>query len=438
MEQIAEQIRSIGNRLANLEAAAASNQEDFSDPPLYMTRADGSAISPDTIEDIPDLVKGLPIFSGDPNELSAFIQDAGTLVRLYAPHARSSLDEKNKYHVVCKSIRRKIKGEANDALVASNVNINWPMIRKTLITYYGEKRDLETLDYQLMSSQQKGEPLEKYYDKINKTLSLIANSIRTDERFAHPEATKAMLYTYNKKAIDAFIRGLDGDIGRFLKNYEPDSLAAAYSYCITYKNIEFRKSLVKPRNESFTHHTLPPRLPPRMPITKPPFFRQQPFFQQQQRSFQQQPFFQHPRPFPNQQFFQNPKPIHQQPFQRPPNPPPNPQIPPRNPFRQPPPEPMDVDHSIRSRQVNYGNRPQNSFQNRFPAKRQRMFNAETKQYVDPQQDLNVNGFQDYYPSEDEEYYPEESSTYQRYIRQYNAQEREEPNEIENAELNFLE
>lgn len=50
------------------------------------------------------------------------------------------------------------------------------MIKRTLTTYYGEKRDLQTLDYQLMCSQQKGETLEKYYDKVNRQLSLIANT----------------------------------------------------------------------------------------------------------------------------------------------------------------------------------------------------------------------------------------------------------------------
>lgn len=130
MDQLLDQIRALTARITTLEATAIPNQEDFSDPPLYLVRADGSPISPDSIEDIPDLVKGLPSFNGDPNELSFFIQDAETLVNLYTPHSRSSIEEKNKFHVICKSIRRKIKGEANDALVASNVNINWKMIKK--------------------------------------------------------------------------------------------------------------------------------------------------------------------------------------------------------------------------------------------------------------------------------------------------------------------
>ena len=96
--------------------------------------------------------------------------------------------------------------------MASNVGINWNLIKKTLITYYGEKRDLETLDFQIMNVQQKGRSLEVYYDEVNRLLSLIANQIHTDDRFSHPEASKALIETYNRKAIDSFIRGLDGDV----------------------------------------------------------------------------------------------------------------------------------------------------------------------------------------------------------------------------------
>lgn len=52
---------------------------------------------------------------------------------------------------------------------------------------------------------------------VNKLLSLIAWQIKTNAAYSHPDASKAMIGMYNKKAIDAFIRGLDGDLGKFKK-----------------------------------------------------------------------------------------------------------------------------------------------------------------------------------------------------------------------------
>lgn len=58
-----------------------------------------------------------------------------------------------------------------------------------------------------MNITQSGRQLKIYYDEINKLLSLIAGQIKTNQNFQHPEASKAMMSKYNKKAIDAFIRG---------------------------------------------------------------------------------------------------------------------------------------------------------------------------------------------------------------------------------------
>lgn len=309
------------------------------------------------------------------------------------------------------------------------------MIKKTLSTYYGEKRDLETLDYQLMSSKQGGESLEKYFDKVNRTLSLIANFICTNERFSHPEAAKAMIYTYNRKAIDAFIRGLDGDIGRFLKNYEPESLAHAYSYCISFQNIEFRKSInnlkipeaqTRPRNSIPSLPPKPSHLP-RIPMRPPPNFYNPPVLYQSRPPFNipQQRHFQNYPPYPP------PPPQHQRQQFRP-----TPPVLQRNPYKAP--DPIDTDVSMRTANVNYANRP-NSSNQKPPLKRPRLFHAGT--YQQPDTEDPVSERTDYVQSDDEEYYPENTQTFERYLRAVEAHEENNmlPELVEEeAELNFLE
>lgn len=397
------ELEQILQRIAALEATATvSSGEDFSDPPLYFTKSDGTPVNPDSFEKIPDLIKDLPIFNGDPRELNSWISDVDSLVKLYQTTINHPVEMQNKFHMICKFIRRKIRGEANDSLVASNVNINWSLIKRTLVTYYGEKRDLETLDFQLMSVQQRGSTLETYYDEVNRLMSLIANQIKTDDRFRHPEASKAMIDTYNRKAVDSFIRGLDGDVYKFIRNYEPTSLASAYSYCISFQNIECRKMLNKPRqiSQPTAPRNLIPQISNKPPLPPKPFFNRN--VQPAQRYFV---------PQPKHFNYRNTNNI--------------PNVPPRNPFRQPPPEPMDVDPSIRSRQVNYGNRP-NLSQNIRPPKRQRVFNVETASKDEED------------PAQFSEYDDTETSSYERYMRNIDRQEYDEPNETEEAELHFLE
>lgn len=419
---MAQQLQDIISRISALEQANIPPAEtDLSDPPIYFTNEDGSPVSAESIEKLPDLIKDLPTFSGDPNEVSVWIDDAEGLVKLYQPRANSSINDKNKFHVICKAIRRKIKGEANDALVASNVNINWYSIKKTLLTYYGEKRDIVTLDYQLMNASQRGRPIEEYYDEVNKLLSLIANQIKTDMRYMHPEASRAMLENFNDKAIDSFMRGLDGDLGKFLKNYRPESLAQAFSYCISFQNIEYRKTLTRNRPLETNLPVIRNQIPPRIP-NKPIHF-QKPFIQPNWTPPPRNYF--PPKP---PQFLQNRPNIQTNPF----NKPIPPRFPPRNPFqKQDKPEPMEVDQSLRTRQINYANRPPVN-------KRPRNFNITTDSQNNPEYIDHDPESQTYfeYMNNELDNNTEETETFERYMRNIEKQDPEQ--ETDNVELNFLE
>lgn len=452
-----EELQSILSRIGALENLNILPPElDYNDPILYYQNPDGTPADPSSIEKVPELINGIPIFEGKSDELSSWIKDVDALVKAYQICGSSTVAQKNKFYAICTTIRRKIKGEANTALVNSDVNINWNLIKKTLLTYYGEKRDLTTLDYQLMNVSQSGRSLEIYYDEINRLLSLIAGQIKTNSAFSHPEACRAMISMYNKKAIDAFIRGLDGDIGKFLKNYDPESLANAYAYCITYQNIEFRKIMAKPRNfemSSSSKNLIPIKLPPRLP---PRFVPQQhsnnhktyqpmqtyvpqrfapnviPHQRPQQKNYN--PQF-HNQNFQNSQFrnhnLQNPQWNGSQ-FPKPQLPNSNfPRNPQNNPFMRKPtdkPEPMEIDESIRSRQINYTNRPP------IPNKNPRQFNIQT---INSEEDPETEQYFEQVPYLSEENCPEGAS-FERYSTGIGYQEGDEESFLgDEAELNFL-
>lgn len=50
------------------------------------------------------------------------------------------------YHLILKTIRRKIKDEANDVLITNNTPTSWENIKEVLRLYYADKRDLINLD----------------------------------------------------------------------------------------------------------------------------------------------------------------------------------------------------------------------------------------------------------------------------------------------------
>lgn len=246
--------------------------------------------------------------------------------------------------MVLKTIRRKIKGEANDILVSNNTQLIWDDIKEVLRLYYADKRDLMTLDNQLKTmTRRPNDSIESYYSRVREMTTLISSAISTDEAWKGHET--ALIKLYNMMALDTFIRGLGEPLSMFCKNYKPQSLAAAYSYCVEFLNLNAR-------NAPFKASAAPALPVPRNMETKPfpkqsvPFRTNLPPPPPPPRNIYPT---QHPSPAPRLT-----APNTQTNFQANPNR----FAPPRTFYpQQPKPEPMEVDSSMQSRAINYGNRP---------------------------------------------------------------------------------
>ncbi|XP_055633550.1 uncharacterized protein LOC129773911 [Toxorhynchites rutilus septentrionalis] len=110
---------------------------------------------------IPQIVRDLPEFNGNPRDLSQWMLDVEDVLELFV-----DLRDTFQYYLLIKTIRRKIKGEANDALITSNTPTQWESIKEVLKLYYADKRDLMTLDNQMKSlMRNKSESIESYYSR---------------------------------------------------------------------------------------------------------------------------------------------------------------------------------------------------------------------------------------------------------------------------------
>ena len=321
-------------------------------PPDYLTRGK-----------IPEIVKDLPAFEGNPRELGSWIADVEDVLDTF-----SDLGDNPIRRNILKTIRRKIKGEADTVLITNNTPQVWDEIKAVLLLYYSDKRDLMSLDNELKNTARaRGESLESYYARIRELTTLVSSALVSEEEWAAD--ANAYLRLYNRIALDVFIRGLGDPLSHFTKNYRPTSLAQAYHYCLQYTNQSTRNTFFKGNAQT----PVPvPRSLPQQPSRYPqaasrypqPHSSQQPFSQPRyslqpltQPYFSQQPFSQ-PRysqqpisqPHSSQQPFSQPR-YSQQPFSQPHFS--------QRPFSQPHPsqqrqfprpQPMEVDPSLRVRQ----------------------------------------------------------------------------------------
>lgn len=397
------------------------------------------------LERVPDIVKSLREFSGNSSEFSSWRKSVDRILKLYEPQRGTA-----KYFAILNVVRNKIVGNACSALESYNTPLNWEAISKCLTMHYADRRDLGTLEYQMSSMVQGQKNINEYYQSVYTHLSLLLNNIACMD--IGQEALQVLTKTYREKALDTFVRGLNGNLPDLLGVANPKSLPEALQICLKMQNQNFRSN--------YAQKKFPPIIPPRrlddranpqhMATKQGQFYPQLahipkiPQNAQQTIQYTAPPYAYIPR---QQQHPQQSYPLHysypQQPqYQQ--YPPPRPMGP--KPLQRP--EPMDVDQSIRSRAVNYMNKPQfnqhlgkgqtsDPPQYPGPKKLQRNFHIGTE----PQQSITEAERQD---MDNKQEIPDDEIPFDDYLEMLSKQEElftisenGEPECIDMSEIHFL-
>lgn len=391
-----ELIKKIDQRLLILEQRNVTVIPDSSSLSVPKNEQDLKDISK-----LPDCVKELQVFDGDPVQYISWVHSVESILSDY-----DIVRTKPIYRAILQSIRHKIRGRADSALISYNIFDNdWPSIKKCLSLHYADKRDLRTLEYQLGNLVQRNATIDQFYANVNHQFSLIVNKIKTED-YA-PETISVLIETYRNRALDVFIRGLNGDLSKMLMIQRPSTLPEAYSSCLEIQNLNYR---------NFPVHKKNPYIPVTAPTNQIPLIKnERPAVREAPRpmSLQQKNLAYNIQHQPDSSFSSNS--AHKNYYQQSSAPPPRP-IGPK------PPVPMDVDRSVQTRQVNYMNRPaanniagkRDNDSEGHARKQQRLFHVETS-------------------GEDSQFqnYVEQFSDYEEY------QEEEEREDEVNAELNFM-
>lgn len=380
------------------------------------------------LDKLPDVVWILRDFSGSKSEFNSWKKSVERVLKLYEKQTGSP-----KFYGILLAIRNKIVGEADAVLESYNTPLDWKAISKCLTANYADKRDLKTLEYQLYSLSQGNQSVQEFYQVVYHQLSLILNQIGSLD--ASQETIQALTALYRDKALDTFVRGLNGNLSQLLAIKEPYDLGHALHLRSLLENQKTRNHQA-PR-EAYTRQQ--PQIPPRRNFaqTRPTVTRQnfQPNLYYQSNPQVSSPFQRNPVG-PSLPWSQQP-PMRTQYFspqgQNGSTPPPRP---------QPKPVPMEVDSSVRSRNVNYMNRPNFEPAGKrplsmgtvpHPNKMQRQFNIQTESYTEPQPEPDTDA--------DEQAYYEALQTAEIYELQEEVawQPDDDQNEmIDIAELHFLE
>lgn len=181
---------------------------------------------------IPDVVKDLPNFDGNPRTLYDFLSNVEEILTIL------NLADGCAYgKIILRAIRNKIIGQANEILNMYGTPIQWAIIKNNLITHYSDKRNETSLIRDLHLIKQGTETVEKYYASIIEIFSTMINHIRVHEIDINVIESKRKLY--EEMCLNTFLSGLKEPLGSTIRAMQPKSLAEGLNLCLKEQNIYY-------------------------------------------------------------------------------------------------------------------------------------------------------------------------------------------------------
>lgn len=216
---------------------------------LTKTIVDEDTMNRDFIEldKIPDIVRNIPQYDGNPLKLANWIADVDETIESFSKYKAT-----NQYKVILITIKRKIIGKAQNALQTTNHLSTWKEIKDSLILHCGDKRSLMTLNKQLNKLTRKNETIETFYAKVQEMQLFIANRVNLDNKYKGGE--KFIIKLYADIALQTFLRGIRFPMSQYMMIHRPNNLVQAYKYVLKFKNMEITSTIPREPQVNSQNH----------------------------------------------------------------------------------------------------------------------------------------------------------------------------------------
>lgn len=184
---------------------------------------------------IPDIIKLIPNYSGDPKILHTWISQVDDALSLY-----DSLKHHQIYRTWVQSIRSKIVGDAHNAMVASQVdqNLTWNAMREKLIEHFADKRDLMSLVISIPFMTQGQKSIDEFYQEMCTENANLAQKLHLDSKYR--QNSEPIIDFCSSIVMNSFIDGLNKPISGFVRSSNPETLIQAYKVAHAHDQAENR------------------------------------------------------------------------------------------------------------------------------------------------------------------------------------------------------
>ena len=139
---------------------------------------------------VPDAIKDVPKFEGNPKLLFEFINNVEEIRALVACTEGTPYGQ-----LLLRAIRNKIVGPANEVLNVYGTSLVWHNIKENLILHYSDKRNETSLIRDLHALKQGNKTVENFYSEVIEILATTTNHIQIHESVVEVIKAKRDLYT---------------------------------------------------------------------------------------------------------------------------------------------------------------------------------------------------------------------------------------------------
>lgn len=189
--------------------------------------------------------RAIPEFSGNINEYRSWRNQVGRRMKLI-----DKFSTHPKYEAALAIIRAKITGAATDVLTNNKTAYNIRAIIRTLDTAYTDRRPLYAIEAEMVAIKQYDKNIHQYYNAINFSLNTVLTKIATT--YKNDAEQRSLIAEAQKKAIRTFIVGLKLRMMRnILYGQQPNTLQEAYAIAQTVyydnENLQLEQCLLPSR-----------------------------------------------------------------------------------------------------------------------------------------------------------------------------------------------
>lgn len=117
-------------------------------------------------------------------------------------------------------------------------------MKERLSPHHADKTDIRSLEHQRNRLSQGTSMIDEHYASIKSKFSLTKNKTETQDY--SKETIDALEEIYRNRALEVFIRCLNGEISTFLIIQKPKTLLETYALCMEVQNLNFRNTFPHP------------------------------------------------------------------------------------------------------------------------------------------------------------------------------------------------